>query len=199
MEHLGSLFESFPLGRRLRVRPLEHEAVADLPARPDQDQSLEGYIPSALIPADQRLRAMVIGGAPAWSRRLKRIDTLTTVALADLETAWRKLAWARRQDPERFSAEWREHAARADFSRVNDLIGRHNLHFPVEANLAMDVRTGDYIGFGGGDYRRLPLDTAWVLERFPPDLATALSDESCPASSSSAETRPVDQALRRRR
>ena len=121
------------------------------------------------------MRALIVGGAPAWSRRLKRIDALTDRALAQLDDAWRDLALLRRADPVRFAADWRAYAARVDFSPINDLIGRHNLHFPAEANLAMDVRTRDYIGLGGGDYRRQPLDAAWVLERFPPDLSAALA------------------------
>jgi hypothetical protein len=63
-----------------------------------------------------------------------------------------------------------------DLDRINDLVERHNLYFPAEAKLAMDVRTGDYIGIGGGDYRRQSLDAQWVLELFPPDLALALAD-----------------------
>jgi hypothetical protein len=39
----------------------------------------------------------------------------------------------------------------------------------------MDIHTGDYIGLGGGDYRRHFYDAAWVLANFPPDLAAALA------------------------
>ena len=117
---------------------------------------------------------MIVGGAPAWSRRLRRIDTLTDLTLESLERAWRGLARSGRRDPRTFARDWQAHAERVDFARINELIRRHNEHFPAEANLAMDVHTGDFIGLGGGDYRRQPLDGAWVLARFPPDLATAL-------------------------
>jgi hypothetical protein len=47
------------------------------------------------------------------------------------------------------------------------LIERHNRFFPVEARLAMDPRTGDYVLLGGKRYDRAPLDAGWILERFP--------------------------------
>jgi hypothetical protein len=119
--------------------------------------------------------AIVIGGAPAWSRRLKRIDTLVDEALSALEVDWRRLARERSRKPERFASEWQARAQQTDFSQVNDLIQRHNVYFPAEANLAMDVHTGDYIGLGGGDFRRQPLDAAWVLHHFPADLSLALN------------------------
>ena len=56
---------------------------------------------------------------------------------------------------------------RWNFSEVNDLIDRHNRWYPVEARLAMDPRTRDYVQVGGRPYRREPLDQAWILERFP--------------------------------
>jgi hypothetical protein len=178
MDRLDIPAGSFALGRRAaRFRPLtlgQEEAAAELPAEPGREQSLAGYIPSALISTEARMAALAIGGAPAWSRRLRRIDTLVDEALTELEAVWRQLAQAWRNKPTAFAAEWRDYAAQVNFTRVNDLIRRHNLYFPAEANLAMDVHTGDFIGLGGGDYRRRPLDAAWVLERFPADLASAL-------------------------
>jgi hypothetical protein len=171
---LGSLLGD-RRGSRRRPLPLDQEqAAAAAPPQPGREEGLAGQIPSSLIETDQRARAIIIGGPPAWSRRLKRIETLTEAALAELEAAWRALARARRDDPARFASDWAAHAERFDFATVNDLIARHNRYFPAEANLAMNVRTRDFIGIGGGDYRRRPLDAAWVLERFPPELASAL-------------------------
>jgi hypothetical protein len=31
----------------------------------------------------------------------------------------------------------------------------------------MDPKTRDFVRVGGRDYRRDPLDAAWILERFP--------------------------------
>jgi hypothetical protein len=174
---LGDLLAPRDSGICVGWRPLprsEERAATELAMPSQAAQSLSEHIPGSLMPAHKRVAALVVGGAPAWSRRLRRIDTLTDNAVGSLETAWRALARARRGKPAQFAAEWREHAAGANFAVLNDLIRRHNEHFPAEANLAMDVRTGDYIGLGGGDYRRQPLDLAWVLARFPPDLLLAL-------------------------
>jgi hypothetical protein len=50
---------------------------------------------------------------------------------------------------------------------VNDLIDRHNRYYPIEARLAMDLRTRDYVKIAGRSYRREPLDATWILDRFP--------------------------------
>jgi len=65
-------------------------------------------------------------------------------------------------------AEWRAVAEAWDFGSINELIDKHNRWYPVEARLAMDPRTRDYVKVGGRPYRRDRLDAAWVLERFPP-------------------------------
>ena len=67
---------------RLRSALREQEqAVAQALPRPGQPEGLSSYVPSALISTEKRMLALLIGGAPAWSRRLKRIDTLIDEAL----------------------------------------------------------------------------------------------------------------------
>jgi hypothetical protein len=91
--------------------------------------------------------------------RLRQIDDAVEEherRLADAHAAFRN-------DPDG----WRRLAASWNFSEVNDLIERHNRWYPVEARLAMDPRTRDYVKVGGRPYRRKPLDLAWILERFP--------------------------------
>ena len=172
---LGSLATARKGLRRKRPLPLDQEQAAAEP-RPAGERTgdLSGYVPSALIPTERRAAALIAGGPPAWSRRLRRIDTLIDEARTELESVWRQLAATHARQPARFASTWRARAAEADFSRVNELIRRHNLYFPAEARLAMDVRTRDYIGIGGGDYRRRPLDAAWVLEHFPDEIEAAL-------------------------
>jgi hypothetical protein len=87
-----------------------------------------------------------------------------------------------RGDRARFAAVWRQYAASFDFDQVNELVDRHNRYFPAEANLPMDVKTLDYVSFAGADYRRQPLDAAWILAQFPPDLDDALASPAPPGS-----------------
>jgi hypothetical protein len=133
-------------------------------------------VPSPLISTDLRVAALIVGGAPGWSRRLRRIDTLTDRALDELRAAWRALVAEHAEDPTAFAAAWREYAEAFDFSLVNDLIDRHNRYYPIEANLRISPRTGEYIGPGGGEWRRQPLDAAWVLAELPPSLHLVSTD-----------------------
>ena len=48
-------------------------------------------------------------------------------------------------------------------------------NFPVEARLAMDPRTRDFVRINGRSYLREPLDARWILDRFPADRNAALA------------------------
>ena len=99
-----------------------------------------------------------LGGPLPYMRRLRTIDDAVE------EHRWRlEQAYAERDDDE----SWRALAARWDFSEVNDLIERHNRWYPVEARLAMDPRSRDFVKVGGVDYRRERLDGDWILALFP--------------------------------
>ena len=98
-----------------------------------------------------------LGGPLPYMQRLRQIDDL-------IAAHERRLAALHAEtDP----GAWRALAERWDFGDVNDLIARHNRWYPVEARLAMDPRTRDYVKVGGRPYRREPLDADWILERFP--------------------------------
>lgn len=184
MEDMGAIFGSLTsarLSRRLSRRAHADEArVNEMPAKPGHEKNLSEHVPSSLITLQDRVKALAVGGAPAWSRRLKRIHDLTAAAAAELQADWHVMARKARGDRARFAAGWQQRAERFDFQQVNELVDRHNRYFPAEANLPMDVKTLDYVTFAGGDYRRRPLDAAWVLAQFPPDLDAALASPPPP-------------------
>jgi len=97
-----------------------------------------------------------LGGPLPYMQRMRQIEELTAAHLERLAEAYAENA-----------GEWRTVAGRWDFEDVNDLIERHNRWYPIEARLAMDPRSRDFVKVGGRSYRREPLDAAWVLERFP--------------------------------
>jgi hypothetical protein len=107
-----------------------------------------------------------LGGPLPYMQRLREIDRLTDEHERELTDAWLALA-DEVSDPAEFARAWRTVAERRRFDEVNDLIGRHNRFFPIEARLPMDPRTGDFVRIGGRHYERRPLDADWVLERFP--------------------------------
>jgi hypothetical protein len=100
-----------------------------------------------------------LGGPLPYMRRLRTIDDEVASHLARLRVAYLENGG----DP----AAWRRLAERWDFGSVNELIDKHNRWYPIEARLPMDPRSRDFVKVGGSDYRRVPLDAAWILERFP--------------------------------
>jgi hypothetical protein len=113
-----------------------------------------------------------LSGPRPYVLRLREIDALEAHHERGLEEAWRRLA-REEDDPGAFARRWRALVEAEVFDEVNDLIDRHNRWYPAEARLPMDPRTGDYVLVAGRDYRRRPLDAAWALERFPPELERA--------------------------
>ena len=115
------------------------------------------------------------GGPLPYMLRLRSIEEQTAEHEAALADAWHALADECDGDGARFSRRWRSAARRFAFDEINDLIDRHNRWYPIESNLPMDPRTGDYALVNGRDFRRAPLDVDWILERYAPSLREALA------------------------
>lgn len=116
-------------------------------------RSLEGYLQA--------------GNRPRWMERLAEIDRGVAVATRRLDAAYRALRDAHADDPERFARRWREVARSWSFDEHNTLVRQHNEWYPIERQLPVDPRTGEYVAIHGRSYRRPELDAAWILERFP--------------------------------
>jgi hypothetical protein len=114
-----------------------------------------------------------LDGPTIWMRRLREIEDEIGEHERRLGEAWRALA-EEVVAPSEFAAAWEKVAASWRFTRVNELIDRHNVNFPIEARLAMDPRTRDFVRVNGRSYEREPLDERWILERFPPDRSAAM-------------------------
>jgi hypothetical protein len=134
-------------------------------ARLDADRDLNALVGRPLRRRVRNFRAepdsylASLGGPLPYMRRLTTIERETAAHLQRLAEAYEQHG----DDPEG----WRRIAARWDFGEVNELIDKHNRWYPIEARLAMDPRSRDFVKVGGRPYRREPLDAAWVLERFP--------------------------------
>src|SRR5581483_2564722 len=90
-----------------------------------------------------------LGGPLPYMRRLRLIEEETEEHLRRLAEAH-----ASRRD----AASWRRVAERWDFGEINELIDKHNRWYPIEARLAMDPRSRDFVKLGGRPYRRERLD-----------------------------------------
>ena len=110
------------------------------------------------------LRAGVI---PRYMQRLSEIDRGIARERRRLEQAHRALRAACGDDRELFARRWRALAHGWSFERLNELIREHNEWYPIEAGLAMDPRTRNYVRIRGRSHRRPELGADWVLEQFP--------------------------------
>ncbi len=146
------------LERELEGAPYRGRAVK--PQRNFFQPSPESYVTS-------------LGGPLPYMQRLRDIDDHIRAHEEQLARAHEELLGQCGGDHGVFAGRWRQVAAHWSFAEVNDLIDRHNRYFPAESRLPMDPRTGDFVRVAGQRYDRDPLDVAWVLTRFPPELALA--------------------------
>jgi hypothetical protein len=115
-------------------------------------------------------------GPLPYMLRLREIEQSIAEHEAALREGWHELAAQCAGDADGFHREWLVRVDAHSFDEVNDLIDRHNRWYPAESRLPMDPRTGDHALVNGRDYRLGPLDAAWALDRFPPDLRPAEQD-----------------------
>lgn len=105
---------------------------------------------------------------PRWMQRLLEIER-------GIDSERRALAGARGRLLDEhggtgpgFDRAWAERLRTWMFDpELNELIRTHNEWYPVERQLPMDPRTGDYVLVGGRTYLRPELDVAWALAQFP--------------------------------
>lgn len=137
----GSLIDRTGVGRPLSERTLQRQ------------RTVESYLRGDAI--------------PRYMQRAAEIERGLREHRARLESAHGRLREACGTDAERFAREWEARALAWDFSALNDLIRQHNEWYPVERDLPMDPRTGDYVLVHGRSYKRALAGPAWVLARFP--------------------------------
>jgi hypothetical protein len=130
------------------------QVAADLDLNPHVGRPLRRRLRNFRAEPDNYIASL--GGPLPYMRRLREIEALIAAHVERLEEAYAE-----------YADDWRRVAEGWDFGDVNDLIERHNRWYPVEARLAMDPRSRDFVKVGGRPYSREPLDAAWVLEHFP--------------------------------
>ena len=130
--------------------------------------------------ATEAVAGAVMTGPRRYMVRRKRIEQGREELLTGLAVIWREMAERHVDQPDAFARAWSRWVEGLDLTVLNGLIAAHNLWYPAEANLPMDIRTLDYVTPDGRDYREEPVSSAWLLARYPADLQRALA--SRPAS-----------------
>ena len=142
---------------RIVGQDLDEDAGVGRPlsARARQTQrSIEAYLKAGVRPRWMERVAEVDAGIARERRRLgKAYLALREECAGDralFERCWRDLVETWRFDP-----------------GLNELIEQHNEWYPIERDLPVNPRTGEYVPVGGRSYRRPLLGRAWALEQFP--------------------------------
>jgi hypothetical protein len=107
------------------------------------------------------------GVRPRWMERVADVDAGIARERRRLGEVYRALQEETAGDPALFTRRWRDVARGWRFGELNELIAQHNEWYPIERDLPLNPRTGDYVRVGGRSYRRPVLGPAWVLEQFP--------------------------------
>jgi hypothetical protein len=107
------------------------------------------------------------GVRPRWMERVAEIDAGIARERRRLVEVYDAVRGESAGAPERFAQRWREIAEAWPFDDLNELIAQHNDWYPIERDLPLNPRTGDYVRVAGRSYRRPVLGPAWVLEQFP--------------------------------
>jgi hypothetical protein len=109
---------------------------------------------------------------PRWMERVAEIDRALKRERRLLAAAQRTL-WAQFADDDAagFGQAWRAFAAARGRSReyreLNELIRAHNEWYPVERNLPVNPRTGEWVTVAGRSFLRPVVGAEWVLREFP--------------------------------
>jgi hypothetical protein len=107
------------------------------------------------------------GARPRWMERVMEVDQGIAGHRRRLERAHRDLRERWEGDREELARRWTAYARAYDFGELNELIRQHNEWYPIERDLPVNPRTGDYVTVSGRSFRRPRLDADWILERFP--------------------------------
>jgi hypothetical protein len=139
-----------------------------------------GELPGAGRPLSERARlaqrsaeSYLVGAnnPPRWMERAVEIERAIRRERRLLEGEWRALRERFGADRAGFARAWRAFAeARArGYGELNELIAEHNEWYPVERNLPVDPRTGEWVTALGRPHVRPLLGAEWILAQFPVD------------------------------
>jgi hypothetical protein len=107
------------------------------------------------------------GVRPRWMERVAEIDAGIARERRRLEQAYVALQQESGGNVGLFEHRWRAVARTWSFGELNDLIEQHNEWYPIERDLPLNPRTGEYVRVGGRHYSRPALGPDWILEHFP--------------------------------
>lgn len=110
---------------------------------------------------------MSYAGIPEYIQRAKLVEEKITKIKSDLKLHYDKLEKKEGNNHIKFNRSWKKILESYNFQEANELINKHNLYYPQEANLRMDFDTGEYL-LGSDIWRKTPLfSVLLILEELP--------------------------------
>jgi hypothetical protein len=143
---------------------VERIVARDLESATGKGQPLSSRAAQTQRSIDAYLKS---GVRPRWMERVGDIDAGIAHARLRLARAHRALRGECAGDRAMFAERWHARAHSWNFDELNELIEQHNDWYPIERDLPLNPRTGDYVRVGGRSYRRPILSPQWILEQFP--------------------------------
>jgi hypothetical protein len=108
---------------------------------------------------------------PRWMERVREIDQALKRERRLLEAERRALRARWGRDAAGFARAWWAFAQRrgrsAEYRELNELIRAHNEWYPVERNLPVNPRTGEWVTVGGRSFLRPVVGAEWILRELP--------------------------------
>lgn len=146
-------------------RPVERLIERDLDAATGKGRPLSDRARQSQRSVERYLQG---GVRPRWMERAVDVDGGIARERRLLASAYEQLRAACARDGLPFAARWQALAEAWPFpADLLQLIAQHNEWYPIERDLPLNPRTGDYVRVGGRSYRRPELGPDWILEEFP--------------------------------
>ncbi len=117
------------------------------------------------VPLENKI--MAYAGIPEYIQRAKLVEERIIKTKTDLKTRYEKLDKRIGYNYGKFNKSWENILKSCCFQEINQLIEKHNLLYPQEANLKMDLESGEYL-LGSIVWKKTPLlSVSLILEELP--------------------------------
>jgi hypothetical protein len=164
MCHKGDMADTTYRERILAKQLESHEFNGGITSKP-----LEIPQVNFTIPLEKKIQTL--SGPPYYMLRSRQIERLMDQLMEELSAEYSKMLAKFAGRREVFAGKWKKLIENWPLDKLNNLIEKHNMYYPIEANLRMNPRSSDFL-FGSAVWKpREKITVESLLERFPPDAS----------------------------
>lgn len=114
-------------------------------------------------------------GPPWYALRARQVEDKVDGLMNKVAKEYKNMIDTLGMNAEIFAQQWKEYIGSLQLEELNDLIERHNIYYPVEANLSIDLKTEGFLVGSTAWEPKEKITTGGLLERFPPDIDIAIT------------------------